>query len=711
PGILEAPVAHQTIPQNLAFQTDDLDAYDSDCDDFSSAKAYSEQTYVDDIEAHSDKENQTNKMVNELLTAELKRYEERIIIFEQSLNVDLNQMEKLIDSQMDDLNHDRNAKLAAFQKEIDTLKETLSNNFKEKESLSQMLSVFKIDSKEKESNYIDKEIVLEKQNKKLENIIMFNLDIEPISPRLKNNGDAHEVYIKWTIEYADTLLGFVERARTQYPSEPLLESASMFTKRLQELITPKKIVHLRETTPKSTETSKPEIKVYSKRPKQINQLVRVKKLRLENLKLLTTRNPLICGDPMLKIFHLLLLLSMTGTVRFRNDQVAKIIGYGDYQQGNVIISRVYYVEGLRHNLFLVGQFCNANLEVAFWKNTFFIRNLEGVDLLIGSRDTNLYTNSLDDMLKTSLICLISKASKTKSWLWRRRLSHLNFSTLNKLAKDGLARVIPKLNFQKDHLCSACALGKSNKFSHHPKAKDTNPEKLYLLHMDLCGPMRMQSINRKKYILVIVDDYSQFTWVKFLRSKDEAPDDIIKCIKNMQVHLNATVRPKLQVMTPATSSSGFIPNITPQQPCNPPKRDDWDTLFQPLFDAYFNPLFIVVFTVLVVDAPRAVEIENLPMFTSIGQDAPSLSIQSTQDQEHSLNSTSQGSSSNVRPSHTPFEMIDRWTKDHLIENMIDDPSRSVSTKKQLKTDVIWFYFDAFLTFVEPKNFKQAMTKPS
>ncbi|GKF41888.1 hypothetical protein Tco_0125230, partial [Tanacetum coccineum] len=107
-------------------------------------------------------------------------------------------------------------------------------------------------------------------------------------------------------------------------------------------------------------------------------------------------------------------LVMTGTLRFRNDQIARIMGYGDYQLGNVIISRVYYVEGLGHNLFSVGQFCDADLEVAFWKNTCFIRNLEGVDLLSGSRDTNLYTISLDDMLKSSPIYLLSKASKTKS---------------------------------------------------------------------------------------------------------------------------------------------------------------------------------------------------------------------------------------------------------------------------------------------------------
>ncbi|GKD17830.1 integrase, catalytic region, zinc finger, CCHC-type containing protein, partial [Tanacetum coccineum] len=229
PGISEAPVAQQTIPQNSAFQTEDLDAYDSDCDDLSSAKAvlmanlsscdpevlsevpysdsypndminqdvqemqYSEQTHIDDFQdneihsdsniilysqylqesqdaviqdtnssapndllvlslveqmtdhvAHLDKENQTNKMVNESLTAELERYKERVTIFEQRLNVDLNKREKLIDSQMDDLIRNRNAKLAAFQQEIDTLKETLSNHVKEKESLTKTLTLNKI---------------------------------------------------------------------------------------------------------------------------------------------------------------------------------------------------------------------------------------------------------------------------------------------------------------------------------------------------------------------------------------------------------------------------------------------------------------------------------------------------------------------------------------------------------------------------------------
>ncbi|GJY89304.1 retrovirus-related pol polyprotein from transposon TNT 1-94 [Tanacetum coccineum] len=148
---------------------------------------------------------------------------------------------------------------------------------------------------------------------------------------------------------------------------------------------------------------------------------------------------------------------------------------------------------------------------------------KGVDLLTGSRGNNLYTLSLGDMMASSLICLLSKASKTKSWLWHRRLSHLNFGAINHLARHGLVRGLPKLKFEKDHLCSACVMGKSKKKPYKPKSEDTNQEKLYLLHMDLCGPIRVASVNGKKYILVIVDDYSRFTWVKCLRSKDEAPD--------------------------------------------------------------------------------------------------------------------------------------------------------------------------------------------
>ncbi|GJS52720.1 retrovirus-related pol polyprotein from transposon TNT 1-94 [Tanacetum coccineum] len=186
-----------------------------------------------------------------------------------------------------------------------------------------------------------------------------------------------------------------------------------------------------------------------------------------------------------------------------------IVSYGDYQIGDTIITRVYYVEGLRHNLFSVGQFCDGGLEVAFRKHTCYIRNEDKVDLLKGSRTINLYSISLKDLMEAYPVCLLSKASSTKLWLWHRRLNHLNFGTLNELARKDLVRGLPKLKYEKEHLCPLCQLGKSKKSSHPLKTVNTNTEVLNTLHMDLCGPIRVECINGKKYIMVIVDDYTRF----------------------------------------------------------------------------------------------------------------------------------------------------------------------------------------------------------
>nr|GEZ88117.1 hypothetical protein [Tanacetum cinerariifolium] len=433
------------------------------------------------------------------------------------------------------------------------------------------------------------------------------------------------------------------------------------------------------------------------------------------------------------------------SVRFGNDQIARIIGYGDYQLGNIIISR--------------------------------------------------------------------------------------------LAKGGLARGIPRLKFQRDHLCLACALGKSKKTSHQPKAEDTNQEKLYLLHMDLCGPMRVASINGKRYILVIVEDYSRFNWVRFLKTKDEAPTAIIKCIKNIQVRLNATAmnvridnetefvnqtlrefyenvgishqtsvahtplqngvverrnwtlveaartmlifyKALLFLWAEAINTTCYtqnrsliclLYNKTPYELMQDKKPDlsflyVFGSLCYPTndhedlgkFDAkadigifvgyapakksfriYNRRTRIISETIHVTfdeltalaseqfslgpglhfmtpatsiqeaAAPRTEVLADSPVSISINQDAPSTSIPSSQEQEHSpiisygfeespkrpmfhddpLNeslqdSTSQGSSSNVIQIHTPFEHLGSWTKDHPIANVIGDPSRSIY---KVKTD--------------------------
>nr|GFB08737.1 retrovirus-related Pol polyprotein from transposon TNT 1-94 [Tanacetum cinerariifolium] len=135
-----------------------------------------------------------------------------------------------------------------------------------------------------------------------------------------------------------------------------------------------------------------------------------------------------------------------------NDHVAAILGFGDLQWGNILIARVYFVEGLGYNLFSVGQFCDSDLEVAFRRNACFVRNLEGVDLLKRDRSTNLYTINLHEMSSASPICLMAHASSTKSWLWHQRLSHLNFDTINDLARNDLVSGLSKFKYHKEHLC-------------------------------------------------------------------------------------------------------------------------------------------------------------------------------------------------------------------------------------------------------------------
>ncbi|GJW68945.1 retrovirus-related pol polyprotein from transposon TNT 1-94 [Tanacetum coccineum] len=200
-----------------------------------------------------------------------------------------------------------------------------------------------------------------------------------------------------------------------------------------------------------------------------------------------------------------------------------------------------YVDGLNHNLFSVGQFCDADLEVAFWKSTCFVRDLQGNDLLTGNRGTDLYTISLQETTSSTPICLMAKASPTQAWLWHRRLSHLNFDYINLLSKKDVMIGLPKLKYVKDQLCSSYEVSKAKQSSFKSKIVPSSKGRLNLLHMDLCGPMRVASINGKKYILVIVDDYSRYTWTLFLRSKDENTEAFKRIfIKCSQINLQALV---------------------------------------------------------------------------------------------------------------------------------------------------------------------------
>ncbi|GJT67629.1 retrovirus-related pol polyprotein from transposon TNT 1-94 [Tanacetum coccineum] len=174
------------------------------------------------------------------------------------------------------------------------------------------------------------------------------------------------------------------------------------------------------------------------------------------------------------------------------------------------LGMVYHVEGLNHNLLLVVQFCDSDLEVAFRKSTCFVSNLQGNNLLIGSRESDLYTIELQESSSPTPSCFMAKATSSQAWLWHRRLSHLNFDTINLLSNKNTMNGLLQLKFVKDQLCSSCELGKVKRRTFKPKITPSSKRRLHLLHMDLCGPMRVESINGKNNILMIVDDYSRYT---------------------------------------------------------------------------------------------------------------------------------------------------------------------------------------------------------
>nr|GEV13184.1 integrase, catalytic region, zinc finger, CCHC-type, peptidase aspartic, catalytic [Tanacetum cinerariifolium] len=309
------------------------------------------------------------------------------------------------------------------------------------------------------------------------------IDVEPIVPRLRNNKDAHLDYLRHLKESVETIRDIVEEAKVKVKQvwkpkqvrQVWKPTGKVLTTISQQWRPTGQILNLGKQCP-STRSTPPKVVSATQNKKRLVQIV---------LWYLDSG----CSKPMTGDRSRLLnfMKKFIGTVRFGNYHFGAIMGYRDYVIGESVISRVYYVEGLGYNLFFVGEFCDFDLEVAFRKHSCYVQDTDSVDLIMGSRGSNFYTISVEDMMKSSPICLLSKASKNKSWLWHRRLNHLNFSTINDLARKDLVRGLPRLKFEKDHLCSACQLGKSKKHTYKTKTENTNLEVLNTLHMDLCGP--------------------------------------------------------------------------------------------------------------------------------------------------------------------------------------------------------------------------------
>ncbi|KAI3770624.1 hypothetical protein L6452_01764 [Arctium lappa] len=226
----------------------------------------------------------------------------------------------------------------------------------------------------------------------------------------------------------------------------------------------------------------------------------------------------------------------------------KISGKGNVTKGKMTFEDVYYVDQLKYNLLSVSQVCDKQHSILFTNTECMILAPgfkvvdESMILLRTPRKENVYCLDMDNVdSDSSLNCLVSKASVDESSLWHRRMCHMNFKTMNKLVKNNLVRGLPSKVFSCDDHCVACLKGKQHKTSHKTKELNTISSCLQLLHMDLFGPTNVMSIGKKSYCLVIVDDYSRFTWVYFLRTKDETSGLIKSFILRIENQTNQKVK--------------------------------------------------------------------------------------------------------------------------------------------------------------------------
>jgi len=219
-----------------------------------------------------------------------------------------------------------------------------------------------------------------------------------------------------------------------------------------------------------------------------------------------------------------------GTVIFGGIQNGKIIGTGTIGNSSISINNVWLVDGLRHNLLSISQFCDNGYDVMFEKNNCTVINKDDQSILFkGKRRNNVYKINFSELTDQKVLCLLSMSDK--KWLWHKRLGHANWRLISKLSKLQLVRGLPDIEYHSDALCSACQKGKIVKISFKSKDIVSTSRLLELLHIDLFGPVSTVSLYGSKYGLIIVDDYSRWSWVKFFKSKDDSYDVFSKfCIQ-------------------------------------------------------------------------------------------------------------------------------------------------------------------------------------
>nr|GFA57468.1 integrase, catalytic region, zinc finger, CCHC-type, peptidase aspartic, catalytic [Tanacetum cinerariifolium] len=348
--------------------------------------------------------------------------------------------------------------------------------------------------------------------------------------------------------------------------------------------------------------------------------------------------------------------------------------------------RVYYVEGLNHNLFFVGQFCDADLEVAFRKSTCFIRDLKGNGLLSGSCRLDLYSITLQDTYSPNPICLVAKVTSSQAWLWHRRLSHLNFDTINLLSKNDIVVGLLKLKFVKDHLCSSC------------------DECIFVWYSN---QSRAYKVFNKRTRVIMESFHVNFDELPQMASDQNSSDPAPEC-QTMALN-HDSLSPANQCQVNVTQADRTVTT-----------SNELDLLFSLMFDELLNGSSKVVSKssdVSAADAlnqrqqyttplnihttpaptcqvptltPTVISSKNINQAETYAEndqvaDDEFINIFSNPTQDQGETSLHHVDSSNMHTFYQRYPSEHRWTKNHPLEQVIGNPSQSVRTRRQLESD--------------------------
>ncbi|GJT89319.1 retrovirus-related pol polyprotein from transposon TNT 1-94 [Tanacetum coccineum] len=427
-----------------------------------------------------------------------------------------------------------------------------------------------------------------------------------------------------------------------------------------------------------------------------------------------------------------------GTVRFGNNHFGAIMRYGDYViVDSVFLSRVYYVE-TGHNLFSVGQFCDSDLEVAFRKHTCFVRNLDGVDLIKEARGTNLYTPFLFQRMKRMALRTEEPFPRTpqQNGVVERR-NH----TLVEAARTMLIFSKAPLFLWAEAVATACyTQNRSLIHTLHNKTPyelvhDKKPDLSFLrIFGALFYPTNdIKDLGKLKakadigfFVGYAPTRKGYRIYNKWTRQIMETIHVTFDELTEQTAPVHSSSGPNHNLLTPGPISSGLVPTSAPATSYVPPTNKDLELLFQPMFDEYFEtpkgdhqmPHVLAVLPLVILIGPS--------VSISFDNDEPSGSHSSSSSAYQSSLVQSQivfapnpnseaphltGTLTIPTPNQSiqPHEHLRKWTDSHPLDNIIGNPSRPVSTRKQLATDVLWCFYNSVLSKVEPKNFKSAVTE--